>query len=377
MTPSQKLLFFVTEDWFFCSHFLDRAVAAKRAGYDVSVVTRVRNHGTTITSEGLRLIPLELKRRGLNPWNELQVIARLVSIFRIERPDIVHNVAVKPIMYGTFAARVARVTAVVNAPVGMGYIFSSVQWKARFLRPLVMIGYRFFMNPANSHVIFENPDDLRMLVDMKIVDIKHSTLIRGAGVDEKRYLPTPEKPGVPIVVLAARMLWDKGVQEFVDAARKLKKLNIAARFVLAGDCDPDNLASVPRPQLEEWNRSGIIEWTGWRDDICDVFASAHIVCLPSYREGLPKVLIEAAACGRPIVTTDVPGCREVVRHGVNGLLVPAGESFALADALHQLIVNPVLRQQMGTRSREIAVRDFSAEKVCSETIAMYRELFPR
>jgi glycosyltransferase involved in cell wall biosynthesis len=370
----RKILYFVTEDWFFCSHFIDRAVATKQAGYDVVVITRVRNHGEIIRSAGLRLIPLDLERRGKNLLRELNAILSLIRIYRTEHPDLVHQFALKPILYGTIAARLAGVKTIINAPVGMGYVFSSRHWKARLIRPLVILGYRWLMNPPRSRVVLENPDDERLLIDLRIVKAGHTSVIRGAGADLQRFAVSPEPEGGVLVVLAARMLWDKGVREFVEAARMLKNSGISARFVLVGDADPANPAAIPASRLSAWQSAGIVEWWGHRDDIPKVLSQAHIACLPSYREGLPKVLIEAAASGRAIVATDVPGCREIVRHGENGLLVPARDPRALAEALRQLILDSSLRRRMGKRGREIAEAEFSVEKVAHETLAVYRSL---
>lgn len=368
----RKILFFATEDWFFCSHFIDRAVAAQQAGYEVGVITRVRAHGDVIRSAGLRLIPLDLSRRGKNLLRELDVIRRLVRIYRTECPDLVHQFALKPILYGTIAARLAGVKTIVNAPVGMGYVFSSRKWKARFIRPLVILSYRWLMNPPRSWVVLENPDDERLLIGLWIANARHTRVIRGAGVDLQRFAVGPEPEGGVLVVLAARMLWDKGVGEFVEAAQLLRSAGVSARFVLVGDADTANPAAIPESQLSAWQAEGLVEWWGHRDDMPKVLSQAHIVCLPSYREGLPKVLIEAAASGRAIVATDVPGCREIVCHGENGLLVPARDARALAEALKQLILDPSLRQRMGKRGREIAEAEFSVERVNNETLALYK-----
>lgn len=370
----RKILYFVTEDWFFCSHFIDRALAAKQAGYEVGVITRVCAHGEAIRSAGLKLIPLDMSRRGKNLWRELGVIRRLLRIYWAERPNLVHHFALKPILYGTLAARLAGVKTIINAPVGMGYAFSSRQWKARLIRPFVIWGYKWLMNPPGSRVVLENPDDERLLIGLRIVNAGHTSVIRGAGVDPQRFGVSPEPEGVALVVLAARMLWDKGVGEFVEAARILAAASIAARFVLVGDADLANPTAIPESQLATWQAAGIVEWWGHRDDMPKVLSQANIVCLPSYREGLPKVLIEAAACGRAIVATDVPGCREIVRHGESGLLVPARDAQALSEALKRLILDASERQRMGRRGREIAVAEFSVEKVAHETLALYRSL---
>lgn len=375
MISKPKLLYFVTEDWFFCSHFLDRAVAAQQAGFQVSVLTRVNRHGQTILDNGINLIPLEFERSKLNPLREMSLIKGLVSLYRRERPDIVHHVALKPILYGSLVAKIAGIRVIVNAPVGMGYVFSSKQLKARLLRPLVLLAYRLLLNPFNSVAVFENPDDLTYFEKLGIV--KYSRLIRGAGVNTRQFGSSNEPNEIQVVLLAARMLWDKGVGEFVEAAKILQQQFISARFVLVGAPDKENPESINQSQLLEWQDAGIIEWWGQHEDMPQVFAQAHIVCLPSYREGLPKVLIEAAACGRPIVATDVPGCREIVRHNENGLLVPAKDPQALAAALNRLLNDAALRESMGKRGRAMVEAEFSTEYVVEQTLQLYKELLER
>jgi len=375
MNNKPKLLYFVTEDWFFCSHFLDRAVAAQQAGFQVSVLTRVNRHGQTILDNGINLIPLVFERSKINPLREISLIKGLVSLYRQERPDIVHHVALKPILYGSLVAKIVGIHAIVNAPVGMGYVFSSKQLKARLLKPLVLLAYRLLLNPFNSVAVFENPDDLTYFEKLGIV--KYSRLIRGAGVNTLQFGSSNEPNEVPVVLLAARMLWDKGVGEFVEAAKILQQQSISARFVLVGAPDKENPESINQSQLLEWQDAGIIEWWGQHEDMPQVFAQAHIVCLPSYREGLPKVLIEAAACGRPIVATDVPGCREIVRHNENGLLIPAKDPQALAVALNRLLNDAELRESMGKRGRAMVEAEFSTEYVVEQTLQLYKELLER
>jgi glycosyltransferase involved in cell wall biosynthesis len=372
MTKS-KILFFITEDWFFCSHFINRAIAAQRSGYEVTVVTHVTNHGDKITSHGFNLIPVKLVRRGINPLQELRLIWTLIRVLKFVQPDLVHNIAFKPIFYGSLAAFIARVPFIINAPVGMGFVFSSKKWRATLFRPFVLFAYHLFLNPANSCVVFENPDDLHMMTSLGAVSADRSMLIRGAGVDLNLFSPQPEPDGVPVVVLAARMLWDKGVGEFVEASRILQKDRMKVRMVLVGDPDEGNPASIKEQTLRDWQAEGSVEWWGHRDNMAEMFAQSHIVVLPSYREGLPKVLLEAASCGRAIITTDVPGCREIVRHNNNGLLVPSHDSKFLADAIKKLIESPDLRASMGRRGRKIVEAEFSEEIVIKQTMALYKE----
>lgn len=363
-----KLLFFVTEDWYFCSHRLALAVAAREAGFGVVVVTRVREHGEVIRRVGLDLIPFEISRRGLNPFWELGALTRLTALYRREKPDLVHHVAMKPVLYGTLAARVAGVPHIVNALAGMGWLFTSANLMARLIKPLVRLAFRFLLRQTS--VIVQNPDDAALVAGM---GLGRTRLIRGSGVDTELFLPGIEPTGTPLVMLPARMLWDKGVGEFVEAARLLKARGVVACFALVGEPDPENPASVSEAQLAAWHAETAVEWWGQRTNMPQVFARAHIVCLPSYREGLPKALLEAAACGRPIVTTNVPGCREIVRDGDNGLLVPVCDAPALAEALARLIADPDMRRRMGERGRALVVGEFSQERVIVETLAVYRE----
>jgi len=368
-----KLLYLITEDWFFCSHFLARAVAARAAGYEVLVVARERQHGELIRQAGLRLIPVEFSRKRLHPLKELGLLREILRIYRQERPDVVHQIAVKPILYGTLAARLAGLRNIVNAPVGMGYVFSSDEWRARCLRPALRLAYRFLMNPSGSRVIFENRDDLAAFVEQGTVRRGDAALIRGAGVDVSRFHPvavTPEN-GLPVVMLVARMLRDKGVLEFVAAARRLHEAGLRARFVLVGDPDVENPATIDEPTLHGWHGQFGVEWWGRREDMPEVFAQADVVCLPSYREGLPKVLLEAAACGRALVATDVPGCREIVIDGYNGLLVPARDSQALAAAIERLLQDAGLRQRFGACGRALVEAEFAEERVVEQTLALY------
>ncbi|WP_459823052.1 glycosyltransferase family 4 protein [Desulfomicrobium salsuginis] len=371
---SPKLLYFITEDWFFRSHFLGRARAALHDGYEVVVVARESSHGKTIRDQGMRFIPLPISRRGLNPFRELITILRLILIYRRERPSVVHHIALKPIMYGTIAAIFAGCRKIINAPVGLGFVFSSGSWKARFLRPLAMLGLKVLLNPRGSTVIFENQDDVGAFVAAKIVRPQDAILIRGAGVDTQEFAVAPEADGSPVVILVARMLWDKGIGEYVEAAHILKTRGRVVRMLLVGAPDDQNPASIPTKALNEWNLSGAVEWLGHRSDIPELLTQSHIVCLPSYREGLPKSLLEGLAAGRPLVATDVPGCREAVQDGVNGFLVPAKDARSLADALEKLILSRELRQRMGEASRNLALSEFSSQRIEAETLAVYFQL---
>jgi glycosyltransferase involved in cell wall biosynthesis len=362
------LLFFVTEDWYFVSHRLALAVAARRSGMKVTVVTRVREHGDVITNAGLRLVPFEIARSGTNPFRELATLRRVISVYRRERPDVVHHVAMKPVLYGGLAARLAGVPRQINALAGMGWLFMSKSATARFLKPAVRRALRGVLRAGIALV--QNPDDEQLLVQLGVPQ-KQIRRIAGSGVDLARFQPHPEPAGTPVVVLPSRLLWDKGVGEFVEAARLLKQRGVIARFVLAGEPDVQNPASVPASQIQSWVQEGVVEHAGWILDMPALLASSHVVCLPSYREGLPKSLLEAAACARAIVTTDVPGCRELVTDGDNGFLVPAHDAAALADALERLITSATLRHEFGARGRVRAEREFGTDVVIPQTLALY------
>jgi len=365
-----KILFFVTEDWFVCSHWLPLIKGAKNAGFEVVVATRTNKHAEKILQHGARVIPFEISRRGSNLFREFTTILRLVGIYRKEQPCIVHHVAMKPILYGSLVSHLMRVPHTVNWVAGMGWMFISNNWRAKILQIAVRKVLGMLLH--GTEVIVENKDDQAAFSNIGVA-AQHLHLIRGAGVDTLLYAPSPEPEGVSLVVLPARMLWDKGVGEFVEAATQLKKRGVSARFVLVGEPDEDNPTSVPEPQLVSWQKDGVVEWWGRREDMPHVLAQSHIVCLPSYREGLPKSLLEAASCGRPIVTTDVPGCRGVVRDGDNGILVEARNSMVLADALAKLLADPELRQRMGRRGRERATNEFSQERIVAQVLALYRE----
>ena len=366
----RKLLFFVTEDWYFFSHRIPLAIAAKEAGYEVSVVTRVRKYGDVIREAGLKLIPFENSRSGVNPLNELVTLARLILLYRRERPDIVHHVAMKPVLYGSIAARVTRVPHVVNALAGMGWLFASDSGYARWFKPVTRWGLGRLLRSGIALV--QNPDDAQLLINTGVPDL-NVRQIAGAGVDLQCFHPQPEPDEVPKVVLPARLLWDKGVGEFVKAARMIKKQGIEARFLLAGEPDNANPSSIPMDQIARWVSAGLVEHLGWVKDMPRLLNNSHIVCLPSYREGLPKSLIEAAAAGRSIVSTDVPGCREIVQHGYNGFLVPPRDADTLAQSLVKLIKDPELRREMGMNGRILAERRFGIERIIQRTLAIYME----
>ena len=377
-TRARKLLYLVTEDWYFCSHRLPIARAARDRGFEVVVATRVGEHADQIRSEGFRLIPLPWRRRSKNPVGEIRTLAALLRLYRSERPDIVHHVALKPVLYGGLIAALTHPPAVVNAVTGFGYVFTSRQLKARVMRPLFRAGFRGLVNRANTFVIIQNPDDGGALVSARAVDADRLELIRGSGVDVRRFFPAPAPDDKMITVtMVSRMLWSKGVGEIVEAARILRAAGTPVRVQLVGDPDVENPESVGVEQLREWQREGIIKWVGHQDDVPAIWRDSHVAVLPSYREGLPMSLMEAAACGRPLVATDVPGCREVVIDGGNGLLVPVQDAPALATAIGKLAHDAEMRQSMGDNGRKLVVESFSQDIVVDQTMALYDALLER
>jgi glycosyltransferase involved in cell wall biosynthesis len=372
--PRAKMLFVDNDVNSFYSYRIGVACAARDAGFEVHVAAPEGKAVELLEREGFVFHAISMTRSGTMPWKEVGTILALAKLYRQIQPDLVHLVRLKPVLYGGLAAHGARVPAVVNLLTGLGYVFTGETRKAGILRKIVSFSCKVAFRHKNQRVIFQNPDDRSVFVNNKILPMQQTVLIKGSGVDIEEYRPIPEPVGVPVVLLGSRMLRDKGITNFVEAAGMLKKAGVQARFVLVGDTDPGNPTAISEEQLQEWASSGAVEWWGHQNGMHNVLTQAHIVCLPSYREGVPKVLIEAAACGRPIVTTDAPGCREIVRHGENGLLVPVRNSQALAEALRTLIENPALRMRMGNRGREIVVQEFSLARVVDETLRVYQDL---
>lgn len=379
--PSQpaKLLFLVTEDWYFCSHRLPIARAARDAGFAVTVATRVNRHGAQIRAEGFELVPLAMKRANSNPLRELLALWEITRLYRRLRPDIVHHVAVKPALVGSLAARFAGIPRVVNAIAGLGYVFASPSLKAQLLRPVISLGFRALLNGPLNRVIVQNPDDQRLLAERRLVAPERMALIKGSGVDLAHYRPAPEPAtgpaAPPVAALVSRMIWDKGIGVLVEAARILKTRGVALKILLAGQPDEENPAKIPVQQLQDWHNEGIVEWVGFCDDVAGLWARSHIAVLPSwYGEGVPKSLLEAAASGRPIVAVHGPGLREVVRDGVTGILIPPRDATALAAALQRLAEDAGLRGRLGQAARALAEQDFGEAAVIRDTLVLYRTL---
>lgn len=371
---SRRLLFVVNVDWFFLSHRLPVALEAQRQGYQVHIATGLTDKLDELQRHGLVVHPLALDRSSTGLGNAWRTMVQLWQVFRAVRPDVVHLVTIKPVLMGGLVARLAGVPAVVVAVSGLGFVFMAHGAKAAVRRWLVGGLYRVALGHRNLKVVFQNPDDLQSLAKVAHLPAAKVVMIRGSGVDLARYAHVPLPGGVPVVLLAARLLADKGVLEFVQAARLLKQRGCNARFVLVGTVDSANPTSFTDAEVSAWVHDGVVEWWGHRADMPQVLAAAHLVVLPSYREGLPKVLIEAAACGRAVVTTDVPGCRDAIDPGVTGVLVPVRDAVALADAMAALINDPVRCQVMGYAGRVLAETAFDIRQVVAAHLYIYQEL---
>ena len=376
----KKIIINLTEDWFFVSHFLGRAVDAKASGYEVYISCNETSKRKIIENNNIKFLPLALDRRGINPLYELLIILKYCFLFYKIKPDIVHNVGSKPIIYGSIAAKFLNIKSLINAPIGLGFAFSSDTFRAKLLKPVLIFLLSHTLNKHHgkgkeNRVIFENSDDMNYFIRRKIVKKSDARLIRGAGVEIDYKYKKKKKINKNITIsLVARMLKDKGIFEFVNAARILNKRNFQCRFLLVGDIDQKNPSSLKTSTLKSWHEKGIIEWLGWIDNIKEILYDTDILCLPSYREGLPKSLLEGAAIGLPLVTTNTVGCRDIVVDGVNGYLVPVKDSINLALAIEKLIRDKELRAKMGNESLKLAISKFSSKIINSQTISLYDEL---
>lgn len=364
-----RILLFANTDWYIYNFRFSLARELRNQGHEVLLLSPPGDFHELMEADGFPWIPFPLSRQGIKPLGELWTIWHLIRLYNRVRPDIVHHFTIKPVIYGSLAAHVLHIPAIINSITGLGHLFIDTASRTRLLRTIVKVLYRISLR--RTQAIFENPEDRDIFIQNRLLKAEQAHLIMGTGVDVKKFRPTAKNNGTPVVLFSSRMLVTKGLLEFMEAARLLKQKGIRARFALAGKTDPGNPASIPEEQIDAWKDSGLFEWWGWRDDMPSTLAQADMFCLPSYREGVPNALLEAAACGLPIVTTDVPGCRDVVTHGLNGLLVPVRNAPVLAEAMETLISNAQLRHQMGTAGREIAVNKFGLDKVNEETLMIY------
>jgi len=378
-----KVVLFANTEWYLYNFRRSLALALRDAGHEVLLVSPPGPYGARLQDMGFRWVAAPMDRRSLNPLRELALVLWLKRLLTEEQVDLVHGFTIKCAVYGSIAARLAArspgVPARVNAVAGMGYVFTSNDLKARLLRPVVRSLLKLALGGPGARLVLQNPDDLALFERARLVDTAQVRLIPGSGVNCERFSPAllqqqPDAAEGFCVVLPARLLWDKGLAEYVEATRQLKAEGRNIRCQLAGDPDPGNPAAVPEATVRGWVKEGLMEWLGHVEDMPALFASVHAVVLPSYREGLPKGLIEAGACALPLVTTDVPGCREVVQDNVNGLMVPVKDASALARAIARLQDDPALRQRLGAAARATALAEFDERKVIERTVGVYYEL---
>ncbi|RDV05111.1 glycosyltransferase family 4 protein [Undibacter mobilis] len=369
---AQTILYLVSEDWYFVSHRLPMARAAKAAGLAVHVATRVGRDGDRIRAEGFELHPVGWRRGSLNPFTLLATVREVRALYRRIKPDLVHHVALVPSVLGSIAA-LGLPMAKLNAFAGLGFAFTSMTAKARAIRTVAAPLMRWLLNRPATAVLVQNPDDRQAALDLGVT-ADRIALIPGSGIDVDELKPLPEPAGLFTVAFVGRLLDDKGVRPLVRAHEILAERGVAVRLLLAGTPDPSNPASIPDSVIEGWRHRPNLVVMGHVSDIVSVWEQAHVGALPSRREGLPKSLLEAAACGRALIATDVPGCREIARQNINALLVPVDAAAALADAVETLMKDDDLRHRFAAESRRITVEEFSSARIGREIVALYRKL---
>jgi glycosyltransferase involved in cell wall biosynthesis len=361
-------------DWYLYNFRLSLAKTIRENGAQILLASPSGPYVEKLQQEGFEWRQLRISRRGLNPLMELLTLNNYRNLYRMEAPDLVHHFTIKPVIFGALAARAVGIPNVVNSITGLGYLYVNPSRLVHFVRGMIKPFYRFALSASGSRTIFQNFRDRDLFVRQGLVAIERSLVIPGSGVDPDRFKPSPEPEGEPVILMASRMLWDKGVMELVEAGRLLKKRGFAGRILLAGEPDVGYPASVSETQLHKWTEEGIIKWLGMCDDIADLMSRVHIVVLPSYGEGLPRVLLEAGASGKAVIATDVPGCSDIIRNGFNGLLVPPKNPTALAEAILQLADDFELRTRMGRAGRAFVLEKYTNEKINLMTIEVYEEL---
>ncbi len=370
-----KILLAANTDWYLYNFRFSLIHMLKNQGYELVLVTPPGKFTSYFQENGFRWIPWNVKRQSTAPWSELNAILALRRIFRQEQPQLVHNHTIKSVLYGSIAARLNRMPNVVNSITGRGYVFLSNEAKAERLKLLAKPLYRLAFGNPNFAAIFENDGDRQYFIQENLVRSERTWLITGVGVDINRFSLQPESAGIPVILYSGRMLWDKGVGVLVDAVKILHQQNISARLVLVGEPDPGNPASIPSSQIDSWVKDGLAEWWGWQSDMNTIYGRSNLVALPTtYGEGVPTVLLEAAACGRAIVASDIPGCREIVQDGVNGVLISPGNPVSLAEALGKLVTDPGQRGRMGLAGRRLVEEKFTVDMVNEATLAVYQSV---
>lgn len=371
-----KILFFANTDWYLYNFRLPLARYLRDQGHEVVMFSPPGPYVARLEASGFRALTIPMHRRSLNLASEFALLNHIRRLYTRERPALVHHFTIKCVVYGSLAARLAGIPACINAVTGLGHVFTSHSVKARLLCLPVRALLRLALSGADSRLILQNPDDVAAFQQAGLIASNQIRLIRGSGVNTTRFHPASQPtPSNPLkILLTTRLLREKGVGEYVAAARQLRQEGITAEFLLAGDPDPGNPSSIPSLQLTAWRQEGSVTLLGHVEDMAALWPQVDIGVLPSYREGVPRSLLEAAACGLPLVATDAPGCREIVQHDINGLLVPIKDAAALAAALRLLCFEPETRQRMGRASRAKVLTDFDERIVFEKTLAVYREL---
>jgi len=371
---SKTLLFVVNVDWFFMSHRLPIAIEAMKADYDVHLAAGITDRKEELERLGLTVHSLDIERKGEGFVSNFRLLFQLVRLFNYIKPDVVHLVTIKPVLFGGIASRLMNVRSVVISFSGMGYVYVAKGVMADIRRVSISFFYKIALRHRNLRIIFQNEQDRDLVVSFSNIPPENIVMIRGSGVDLNLFTEMPLPGGRAVVMMASRLLVDKGVREYVEAARIIKRSGYDARFILVGDPDNENPATIQQNEIFQWAEEGVIEWWRHREDMDQVIGLSNLFVLPSYREGLPKVLLEAAASGRAVVTTDVPGCRDAIEDGVTGVLVPSRDAGKLADAIKGLLDNPDICREMGCAGRELAEQEFDVRSVVKQHMRIYQEV---
>lgn len=367
----KKILFVINIDWFFISHRLDLALEAIKKGLEVHIACGISDKKEYLESLGLVVHPLEISRSGTGIFKELKAFLEIYRILRKIEPDIAHFITIKPILYGGIISRFLDIKVKLFAISGLGYIFIKRGIFGKIARFFIKFLYKTALGGKNSYVIVQNSSDKQMILDLKAVNRARVLSVKGSGVNLELYSFSKEQNYPIAVVMVSRLLKDKGVWEFVEASKILKQEGVEVKFKLYGTIDMENPASLIKSDLEKIVDEGSVEVCGFAKDVNGVFSQANIVVLPSYREGMPKVLLEAAACGRAVVTTDVPGCKDAILPNVTGLLCKAKDEKSLAKQIKILVDDEELRQKMGKAGRELALNEFDIKKVIEKHFDIY------
>ncbi len=368
---NQKILLVANTDWYLYNFRLSLAKMLREEGFEVVLISPPGAYSHLFQGEGFRWLSVPMSRRGIFPPSEFMTYKHLKSIYQQENPKLVHHHTIKPNIYGTLAARAVAVPAIVVSVTGLGYVFISQGIAGKMLSKIIKPTYRYCLDSSNVEVIFENSGDYEFFIQEQITNAKQSTIIEGVGVNLDLYRPSKEPDGVPIVMLAGRMLWDKGVGEFVESAKILKDRGVEARFVLVGGPDPGNPSMISLHQLEQWSQAGVVEWWGFRENMPEIIQKSHIVVLPSIAEGVPTVLLEASASGRPVIASDIPGCGDIVKDGKTGFLVEVRNVEALADKIEILLGKKRLREMLGKAGRVWMEQRFDEDLINRRTLEIY------